>query len=359
MQIIFILVLMFSTTTGGIYASTEKIAHALERMELILTKENKKTSVPVLAWISLKNFEEKLYYTTAHDPAGLVTADVPEELRSYKLTGELMSDWYKLSSEADFYGINDSVQEWSSLKKIFLTIVDQRNQYLFNQSRKPLKSGQLKKSIEDLGRYWSRKWYQENPRFTVSYDLQQMNELKALVTASRVEVIKSLRSPASEASKYDFSSFIAALLLILSSTSFYVLGKKLSISKLKNIDGTPTPIKDFISDDFDYGAWIKDFSVAVEAFNHKQEVSNVNLGKFSDVSNQLRELRVGIMLSTTEDEYLILTQRLIDTGLKLEGLLDQKSAFGNCEVFEHLVKTVVRLCIEIEKNKNTDTEIAA
>lgn len=359
MHMTFILALILSTAAESGYASAEKILHALERMELILNTENKKTEVPVLVWPRLKNFEEKLYYTTAHDPAGLVTADVPEELRSSKLTGELMIEWYQLSSEAAFYGINDSVQEWAALKKVFLAIADQRNQYLFNQSRKSLKSGQLKKSIQDLGRYWSQKWYQENPDFTVRYDPQQMKELKALVAASRAEGAQSLRSPANEKSKYEFSFLSTVMLLILSAISFYFLGRKISKSKVEGVKEAPILTKNFFSDDFDYDAWVNDFSSGVEAFISDKDARASHLNNLSDISNQLRELRVGIMLTTTEEEYLILTQRLIETGLKLEELLDQKSVLTNSEVFEQVMKTVVRLCAEIERNQKIDIKIAA
>ena len=359
MFITFLKLLLLSTAFTSAVASSEKLADALGRMEVILTTENKSPVVPVLTWQRLKKFEEKLYFTIAHDPAGVVAADVPRQLLSSKLTVELMSDWSQLSTEAEFYGINDSVPEWMTFKKIFLTMVDYRNQYLFNQSRKPLKSGAMTKSIEDLSRYWSKKWYQENPKFIVSYDLQQMNELKSLVSASRVEAIRSLRAPASLTSGRELSLFQWVFLLLLSSASFYFIGRRIQKARPDDIQKTSAPVKSILSESFDYEAWVKEFSTGIDALARQQDASAAHLKEFSEVANVLRELRVGIMMSTSEEEYLMLTQRLIDTGLKLEDLLNQMAGRGNSEIFDQLMKTVIRLCMVIEKKQEIENLLAA
>ncbi len=355
---IILTVLIFCSTASYSLGANEKLAEALRLVELSLSSNHQKKIVPLVKWQSLKKFEEKLYFTIAHDPSGIPASEVPASLRSTSLTSSLRTDWEQLENEALFYGLDESVKEWSSFKKLLLSILDLRDQNFFNQSRKPLKSGALTKSIDDLSSLWSIRWYQQNPNFIVSLDKQQIDQLKELVSKARAELSKGDRSPAGEQRESRLPIFPSVALVFIFLTVAYLLGKKHQVKEISVFKEAQLTNASFLNS-FDYEEWVKEFSSGIEFLVKEREVRSAFSSEFSEVSNTLRELRVGILMATTDEEFHTQAQKLIDVGLKLENLLENQSENEESLAFDKVMKTVIRLCVVLEKKQSDEFKIAA
>lgn len=352
-----LVIILLSLVSHLSFASNEKMIDGLNRIEAILSTEKTKSLNPQIVWQSLKAFEEKLYYTFAHDPSGLSLQDVPPALRSVELTKVLVSDWTKLSSEAHRYGIGQGFKEWTVLEEHIEGIIEMRNRSLFAQSRKSLKSGALTQAIEDVSRVWSRRWLSENPQVTFVYDEQQVNYLKKLIVDLRTQMTSSPRSPAGQQEPINLSVMSTTLLFIGVSVIFFFLGYSFPKKKAKAQQNFSEANESLTT--FDYNAWVKELSDGIDHLMDKRDIRLLGSEKCEALSHSMRELRVSFMLAQSESELRDLAQQLSTMSMELENLLQRVVSHEENEAFEQVMKTVIQLCLHFEKKQTTELKLAA
>ncbi len=339
-----------------------------------LLRENRiRFSPRFVNWGELVRFREKVYFVTAHDPTGTIIPNTPQELRSDELTKELKAAWLDLDRSRERLGVAESDEAWRALKTHVHEMLFLRERYLYNQSRRFLKSGEISASLSAAEALFSNAWLASvrNPVLDVADPLlaQLAGDLNLLTKTVERELHSSRAPASSEATLKEFAPEVGLGALLLLATGFFtgfLLGRRTKRSLLlperapvtappevqASDFAEPVPSTDGISplaSSFDYGPWVEEFESLLSENRKVREALSGKYRRMDLCLNHLRESRVGLMMVSDYAGFEREVRKLNQAAPELEEFLAHLRELHDADPASAIVRHVIALCAALEE----------
>lgn len=308
-------------------------------------------------WRELDEFRDELMFVVAHDPAGSVAKDTPQELMPSYLTQKLRVTFGRLEESVYQIGTLVKNEAWINLKTDMEQFLAQRDQFLYVPARNMIKSGLMTKNLNKLKDSASVVFKGNEASKNISVRIidpviEKLTEELGRLNQS-VRQLEEFRKPEVPEPTTIFQEKNSLELSLLAVVGIVggILGTfffQLIAGKFSRVE-VPEPVVK--TNTFNYFEWLKQLEGNLKAFKVNEEKQTEECINLKHLSQALSEARKGLNLADNQQEYYESLEQLNASAPKLEEYFDKISVKKNSELSRRLVKQVVQLCEAIESRQ--------
>jgi hypothetical protein len=360
--ILIILSFVFSQSLLAKIAEDEHILDLVDkRTELLEKKFNEPrllVSPQSFTWPELNNFRQEIMFIAAHDPAGIISKNIPFDLHPSGLTLRFEKSFETLKSSASQVISLTESESWKRLEEEVKTFISNRNQHLYGPARSIIRSGSFVKNLDEVERLAAKTITNEQTKLNISvrvldpYFLTLGTELKDMNQS--IKKLKEFRNPPVPKMESIFQvKHLKELSLLTFITLIFSLGAVAVVHfyktrKLRKKISAPAKID---HNGFDYYDWLRRLETnlkAVKAYEDSYTESHFSL---KEHARNLANARKGLNLAERQEDFYTNLEMVNHIASKIEEYFENLEVKKNTETSRRTVKLVIQLCEAVENKQ--------